>query len=359
MSPCKRLDQIIWRVLPKDEKDKFEEKQPISYLEHKESLLSILETLDWPITYEDIMLLEDEILTGLTYLRQASELQQASKEEIQKICPVHLCPAKGALQVEPQPRRRPKGQLIDTLKGRRAIARSESTGFYYPGVVIRCITSCYALIDFINGQSEIVPLKFILPLGGATPCPPLHVGEYVLTRVRKPAGEEYYVPGIVVATPNKTGTDDKLYTVLKYNNKKEHCVRNGLIKISHRRYACTCCFINMSRMMDSLVPNVKVVKHFHKAFPCEESEKKTISAGGTWKKINRRGKAKDKKEYFKQCSSSDSNETLAPRRMVKRRGKASPPPPRPKDKRKGTISNLEEEFNEVIKLDVSETEELN
>lgn len=43
------------------------------------------------------------------------------------------------------------------------------------GVVIRSITSCYALIDFINGQSEIVPLKFILPLGGATPCPTLHV----------------------------------------------------------------------------------------------------------------------------------------------------------------------------------------
>lgn len=106
-------------------------------------------------------------------------------------------------------------------------------------------------------------------------------------------------------------------------------------------------------------PNVKVVKHFHKALPYEETEKKTISAGGTWKKINKRGKVKDKKEYFKECASSDSNETLAPRRMIKRRQKASPPPPRPKDKRRGTISNPEEEFNEVIKSDVSETEELN
>lgn len=73
---------------------RFEQKQPVSYLEHKESLLNVLETLDWPITYEDVMLLEDEILTGLTYLRQATELQHASKEEIQRICPLHLCPAK-------------------------------------------------------------------------------------------------------------------------------------------------------------------------------------------------------------------------------------------------------------------------
>ncbi|KAL8190158.1 UNVERIFIED_CONTAM: hypothetical protein K2H54_041767 [Gekko kuhli] len=70
---------------------------PVSYLENKESLLQDLEKLNWPITYEDVKLLEDEILTGLTYIEQASELQAASKEEAQKICPFHLCPSKEKL----------------------------------------------------------------------------------------------------------------------------------------------------------------------------------------------------------------------------------------------------------------------
>lgn len=355
----RRLDQMIWRVLPQEEKDKFEQEKPVSYLEHKESLLNVLETMNWPITYEDIMLLEDEILTGLTYLRQATELQHASKEESQRVCPIHLFPAKTTLQIEPQPKRKHKRKMLDTLKGRRAIARSEGTGFYHPGVVIRCITSCYALVDFDNGQSEIVPVKFVLPMGGAVPCPILQVGDYVLTRVRKQSGEEYWVPGIVMATPNKCTTADRLFTVLKYNNKKEHCVRNGLFKISHRRYTCTCCFINMIRMTDCYTPNVKIVKHFNRGYPSDEDrERQTISAGGTWKKVKKRGKVQ--KEYYKECSSSDSDDFLyAPRKMGKRRERSSPPSPRRKGRRKGTKSNLEEECKELSKLNVSEAKQLN
>ncbi|XP_060119469.1 von Willebrand factor A domain-containing protein 3B-like [Heteronotia binoei] len=325
----RRLDLIVWRALSQEERDKYGQDHPVSYMENKETLLQALEKLKWPITYEDVTLLEDEILTGLTYIEQASELQQASKEEAQKICRFHLCHSKEILQkFRPRPQvKKQKGKTFDTLRGRKVIARSESTGFYHPGTVLRSITSSYALIDFADGETEIVPLKFILPVGGALPCPPLQVGDYVLTRIRKQSGEEYYVPGIVIATPNRAEAEDKLFTVLKYNNKKEHCIRNGLIKISRRRYTCSCCYINMTQMMDQFVPNVKVVKHFHRALPDEEKEISTLSVGGDWsKKKARKGRVKSKKELCKEWTSSDSDEKLfVPRRTAKRRAKSSSP----------------------------------
>ncbi|XP_054831013.1 von Willebrand factor A domain-containing protein 3B [Eublepharis macularius] len=329
----RRLDLIVWRALSQEEKDKYVQDHPVSYLENKESLLQALEQLNWPITYEDVKLLEDELLTGLSYIDQASELQEASKEEARRICPFHLCHSKEIqqkLQTRPQVKRKQKGKTFDSLRGRKVIARSESTGFYYPGTVLRSITSSYALIDFTSEETEIVPLKFILPVGGAMPCPSLQVGDYVLTRIRKQSGEEYYVPGIVIATPNKAAAEDKLYTVLKYNNRKEHCVRNGLIKISRKRYTCSCCYINMTQMMDQLMPNVKVVKHFHRALPAEEKEITTVTVGGDWKKKTkaRKGRAKSKKEPCKGWASSDSDEMLfAPRKTAKRRAKSSSPSP--------------------------------
>lgn len=53
-------------------------------MEHKEALLESLENLGWPVSYEDVMLLEDEILAGLTYIQQASDLQEAAKKDIQR-----------------------------------------------------------------------------------------------------------------------------------------------------------------------------------------------------------------------------------------------------------------------------------
>ncbi|KAJ7319682.1 hypothetical protein JRQ81_019193 [Phrynocephalus forsythii] len=316
----RRLDQIIWRALPEEEKEKLGQDQPVSYVERKESLLEALGNANWPVAYEDVMLLEDEILLGLTYLQQAIELQQASREEPQRICPLRISPPKEA-------KKQQKGKMFDALKGRKVIARSESTGFYYPGTVIRSITPFYALVDFVNGHTEVVPLKFLMPVGGAMPCPSLQVGDYVFVRIRKQFGEEYYVPGIVIATPRKADLDDRLYTILKYNNKKEHCVRNGLIKISHRRYTCSCCYINMTRMMEYLVPNIKVVKHFHKALPVDERERKTIAVGGDWNRRNRKSRLKGKKEPYKAWASSDSDELLGvPRRVTKQRENSSSPP---------------------------------
>uniref|UniRef100_A0A7M4EYZ8 Uncharacterized protein n=1 Tax=Crocodylus porosus TaxID=8502 RepID=A0A7M4EYZ8_CROPO len=79
-----RLNLITWRALSQEERDKFEQDKPVRYMEHKEALLESLENLGWPVSYEDVMLLEDEILAGLTYIQQASDLQEAAKKDIQR-----------------------------------------------------------------------------------------------------------------------------------------------------------------------------------------------------------------------------------------------------------------------------------
>lgn len=59
-------------------------------MQHKETLLEALENLGWPVSYEDVKLLEDEILTALTYIQQASDLQEAVKKEIEKSSESHM-----------------------------------------------------------------------------------------------------------------------------------------------------------------------------------------------------------------------------------------------------------------------------
>uniref|UniRef100_A0A8C6ILH4 Uncharacterized protein n=1 Tax=Melopsittacus undulatus TaxID=13146 RepID=A0A8C6ILH4_MELUD len=80
----RRLNLVIWRALPQEERDKFKEDGPVQYMQHKEALLESLENLGWPISYEDVILLEDEVLTALTYKQQASDLQEAAKKETEK-----------------------------------------------------------------------------------------------------------------------------------------------------------------------------------------------------------------------------------------------------------------------------------
>lgn len=59
-------------------------------MQHKEALLEALENLGWPISYEDVILLEDEILAAFTYIRQASDLQEAVKKETEKNAKSHI-----------------------------------------------------------------------------------------------------------------------------------------------------------------------------------------------------------------------------------------------------------------------------
>lgn len=59
-------------------------------MQHREALLEALENLGWPISYEDVILLEDEILAALTYIQQASDLQEAVKKETKKSSESHI-----------------------------------------------------------------------------------------------------------------------------------------------------------------------------------------------------------------------------------------------------------------------------
>ncbi|NXK03441.1 VWA3B protein, partial [Herpetotheres cachinnans] len=232
----RRLNLVIWRALSQEERDKFKEAGPVQYMQHKEALLEALENLGWPISYEDIVLLEDEILAALAYIQQASDVQEAVKKETEKSSESHISNNKKS-------KKRQKGQVFATHKSKKVIARSDVTGFYYPGTMIKNISSTCALVDFSNGETWTVPVKFTIPVGGAMPCPYLQVGDYVFARTGTQTGNEYYVPAIVIATPKKVETGDKLYTVLMFNNKKEHCVRSGLIKISQNKYAFSCQYI--------------------------------------------------------------------------------------------------------------------
>ncbi|NXK58797.1 VWA3B protein, partial [Sylvietta virens] len=228
----RRLNLVIWRALPQEERDKFKKDGPVQYIQHKEALLEALENLGWPVSYEDVKLLEDEILTALTYIQQASDLQEAVKKETEKSSESHISNNKPTRQ---------KCQIY--VKSQKVIARSDVTGFYYPGIVIKNISSTYALVEFSNGESCDVLVKFTIPVGGAMPCPRLQVGDHVFARTGTQAENEYYVPAIVIATPERVETGDKLYTVLMFNNREKRCLRSQLIKISQNKYACSCQYI--------------------------------------------------------------------------------------------------------------------
>ncbi|ELK23201.1 von Willebrand factor A domain-containing protein 3B [Myotis davidii] len=111
------------------------------------------------------------------------------------------------------------------------------------GVVKKCLSPTHALVNFRYGDTRVVPTSFITPIGGAMPCPLLQVGDYVFAKIVTPNGFDFYVPAIVIALPNPDVVEDKLYTVLKCNNRREFCPRNALIKISQNKYALSCSHI--------------------------------------------------------------------------------------------------------------------
>ncbi|XP_059322443.1 von Willebrand factor A domain-containing protein 3B [Ammospiza nelsoni] len=264
----RRLNLVIWRALSQEERDKFEADGPVPYIQHKETLLEALENLGWPVSYEDVKLLEDEILTALTYIQQASDLQEAVKKEIEKSLVSYISNYKKKFEEENgklKSKTRQKHQIFVTHKSQKVIARSDITGFYYPGTVIKNISSSCALVDFSNGESCDVLVKFTIPVGGAMPCPHLQVGDYVFARTGTRAENECYVPAIVIATPQRVETGDKFYTVLLFNNREEHCIRSELIKISQTKYAYSCQYIRTVQTVDYEILDAKTKK------PCPHS----------------------------------------------------------------------------------------
>ncbi|XP_064931532.1 von Willebrand factor A domain-containing protein 3B isoform X1 [Columba livia] len=322
----RRLNLVIWRALSQQERDKFKEDGPVQYMQHKEALLEALENLGWPISYEDVILLEDEILAAFTYIQQASDLQEAVKKETEKSSESHVSNNKKRLGEETVKSKSKRGQKVFvTHKSQKVIARSDVTGFYYPGTVIKNISSTCALVDFSNGEAWIVPVKFAIPVGGAVPCPHLQVGDYVFARTGTLTGNEYYAPAIVIATPKRVEMGDKLYTVLLFNNRKEHCVRSGLIKISQMKYAFSCRYIRMAQMVDYMTLHRETTRpNPHSSVEDEgEEAKKSIVKEDRGKK-KKKWRAEDKRHPRKKTLGC-YDLLVVSRREVKQRGRNSLP----------------------------------
>ncbi|XP_021268253.1 von Willebrand factor A domain-containing protein 3B isoform X8 [Numida meleagris] len=227
--------------------------------------------------------------------------------------------------VKSKSKKRQKGRVFMTLKNQKVIARSDITGFYYPGTVIKNINSTSALVDFNHGESWVVPLEFIVPLGGAMPCTYLQVGDHVFARTETRTGNNYYVPAIVIATPEMGRMSAKLYTVLMFSNRKEHCVRSCLIKISQTKYAFSCRYIRMMQRVDYTTPDQESPEpHLHSSLENEggEAAEKSIVKGDRGKQKKKR-RAEDKRHAKGRMLDSDL--LFVSRREVKHRGRNSLP----------------------------------
>uniref|UniRef100_A0A8B9V915 von Willebrand factor A domain containing 3B n=1 Tax=Anas zonorhyncha TaxID=75864 RepID=A0A8B9V915_9AVES len=319
----RRLNLVIWRALSQEERDKFKEDGPVQYMEHKEALLEALENLGWPISYEDVILLEDEILAALTYIQQASDLQEAVKKEIEKNAELHISKNKKRIEeetVKTKSKKTQKDKVFVTFKSQKVIARSDITGFYYPGTVTKNISPTCTLVDLSHGETWIVPLKFVIPVGGAMPYTYLQVGDYVFARTGTQTGSCYYVPAIVIATPKSVNVGAKLYTVLMFDNRKEHCVRSGLIKISQTKYAFSCQYIRMVQKVDYTIPNKETPKPYpHSSLEDEggdEASKSIVKEDRGKQKKKRR--AEDKRHARRRMLDSDDL-LIVSRREVKQR----------------------------------------
>ncbi|XP_067841899.1 von Willebrand factor A domain-containing protein 3B-like [Heptranchias perlo] len=303
-SYAKRLNLIVWRVLSQEERDKFSSDKPISFSDHKEALLQALDRMGWPIPQEDVTLLEDEIQTGYSYEQQASDLQKAAKEK--ELGATNHVPRNHGPSVQKATKQ--TRRILDTLRGQRVIARSEVDGFYYPGIVTKCVGVRKVIIDFNKGDTQITPTRFLIQVGGAAPCPPLKVGDVILVRSDAEAENDCYLPGVVIATPHSAVAADKFYTVLKYNNRKEHSFRSGLVKISKTQYTFISRYIREAQMIDHTIPNVQFVKPIPKPVLPQEQQEHTSSSDEERRRKKQKKRKKHKKHHRRQKDSSDAED---------------------------------------------------
>uniref|UniRef100_A0A2K6K906 von Willebrand factor A domain containing 3B n=1 Tax=Rhinopithecus bieti TaxID=61621 RepID=A0A2K6K906_RHIBE len=296
----KRLNKIVWRALSQEEKEKLDANKPIQYLENKTVLNQALERLNWPISLKELSMLESEILAGKMYIQQAMELQEAAKKNYANKAPGEQQKLQG------NPTKKTKSKRPDPLKGQKVIARCDENGFYFPGVVKKCVSRTQALVDFRYGDTRVVSTSFIMPVGGAMPCPLLQVGDYVFAKIVIPKGFDFYVPAIVIALPNKHVAAEKFYTVLKCNNRKEFCPRSALIKISQNKYAVSCSHIKSPPVPeDTEVEDVETRNSAVLFWPLKEADMQDSREPRPEKP--RRKKSPAKQPPLQQAAPSDSD----------------------------------------------------
>ncbi|XP_027712452.1 von Willebrand factor A domain-containing protein 3B [Vombatus ursinus] len=299
----RRLNLLIWKAFSPEEREKFKIQEPVQYLENKEAIQEALQEANWPISLEDVLLLENEIQAGNTYIQQTKEIQEATKKED--------CQGDQSSEKSQQSQQKKfKSKRVDPLKGQKVIARSEENGFYFPGTVIKCVGPTHALVQFKHGEARVVPIIFITPVGGAMPCPVLQVGDYVFAKIVIRKGYDFYVPAIITATPSEDEPYDRFYTVLKCNNRRDFCLRSGLIKISQNKYALSCSFISSTLMKEPPKMQEEEMNSDFMLFPFEEVETGPLrDLTDENSKRNKNKKKFDIKKQSQDVLSSDSGDS--------------------------------------------------
>ncbi|XP_054403204.1 von Willebrand factor A domain-containing protein 3B isoform X2 [Pongo abelii] len=279
--------------------EKLDANKPIQYLENKTVLNQALERLNWPISLKELSMLESEILAGKMYIQQAMELQEAAKKNYGDKAPGEQQKLQG------NPTKKTKSKRPDPLKGQKVIARCDENGFYFPGVVKKCVSRTQALVGFSYGDTKVVSTSFIMPVGGAMPCPLLQVGDYVFAKIAIPKGFDFYVPAIVIALPNKHVATEKFYTVLKCNNRREFCPRSALIKISQNKYALSCSHIKSLPIPED--PEVEDMEARNSAFLFRPLKEADTQDSREPRREKPRRKKRPAKQPLQQAAPSDSD----------------------------------------------------
>lgn len=66
------------------------------------------------------------------------------------------------------------------LRHHKVVARNEVDGFYYPGLVRKCINPRYVEVEFDGFERQVVGVRYVIPIEGARPCPSLKVSFHTI-----------------------------------------------------------------------------------------------------------------------------------------------------------------------------------
>ncbi|XP_041356704.1 von Willebrand factor A domain-containing protein 3B-like isoform X3 [Gigantopelta aegis] len=251
----RRLDQIVWDVLPEHVKNEYENNGPVSFLNNREHLMKALDEANWPIREQEITLMEEEIGRALSFLQQSKDLRREASDDFVddrgSVTPtsqarttarddeaVSQSAKDESKERENKSTEKSVRLVLETLRNQQVIARNKDDGLYHPGVVKSCCSPRFAVVmDKATGIERSIPTRFIIPIRGAIAVPELHAGDCVLVRVLNLESEiECYVPGVVQFPPRRESQHPAFYSVTLYNEQKVTTMRKNLVKISQERY---------------------------------------------------------------------------------------------------------------------------
>ena len=79
----RRLDMVVWTSLPAEVRQDLGS-EPLSFMENRRQVMEALERAGWPVKERDVVLLENEIKLGISYIKQVS-----GHSDSVKCCPFH------------------------------------------------------------------------------------------------------------------------------------------------------------------------------------------------------------------------------------------------------------------------------